>query len=168
MKKIYNRAFKDCSAIESVIIPKNVSSIGDSAFSGCKNLTIYCYAGSYAETYAANHDIPYTLIKLNISDSSVTLAETETVNLTASFSTALIGEDEITWSSSDTDVAVVENGVVSVVDFGEAQITASTPSGLSAVCNVSVDLKLYDGVDAQIDRDGNMISGADKIGIAHV
>ena len=161
--RIYNQAFRNCSSLEKIVIPKSVTSIGSSAFSGCDNLTIWCYAGSYAQTFAENHDFPYTLIKLDLSQTSLTAAESETLSLTASFTTDLIDEDKITWTSSDTDVAVVENGVVNILDFGEVQITASTASGLSAECLITVDAKLKPGVDAEIDREENLLSGADII-----
>ena len=38
------RAFYGCEGLESVFIPLSVTVIGDSAFAGCKNLTIYCEA----------------------------------------------------------------------------------------------------------------------------
>ena len=161
--RIYNQAFRNCSSLEKIVIPKSVTSIGSSAFSGCDNLTIWCYAGSYAQTFAENHDIPYTLIKLDLSQTSLTAADSETLSLTASFTTDLFDEDKITWTSSDTDVAVVENGIVNILDFGEVQITASTASGLSAECLISVDAKLKPGVDAEIDREENLLSGADII-----
>ena len=39
-------AFCGCSSLTSVSIPKGVKSIGESAFEGCTNLTIYCEAKS--------------------------------------------------------------------------------------------------------------------------
>ena len=42
-----------------VIIPESVTSIGDNTFYNCKNITIYGYTGSYAETYAVAHNIPF-------------------------------------------------------------------------------------------------------------
>ena len=40
--KIEKNAFKDCTFLISVVIPNSVTSVGDSAFSGCSSLTIYC------------------------------------------------------------------------------------------------------------------------------
>lgn len=46
--------------------------------------------------------------------------------------------NEIEWSSSNTEVVTVENGVVSAIKVGEAVITAKV-AGKSATCNVSVE-----------------------------
>ena len=45
---------------------------------------------------------------------------------------------ELEWSSSNTDVAVVENGLVRAIAPGSATITVSA-EGLSASCTVTVD-----------------------------
>lgn len=47
------------SAIERVVIPESVTSIGSYAFYNCKNFTIYGYTGSYAETYAKENNIRF-------------------------------------------------------------------------------------------------------------
>lgn len=48
--------------------------------------------------------------------------------------------DALTWSSSDNEVAVVDqNGVVTAVSAGKANITATADSGASASCEVPVE-----------------------------
>ena len=42
-----------------VTIPEGVTEIGSSAFDGCKKLTIHAPAGSAAERYAEEKDIPF-------------------------------------------------------------------------------------------------------------
>ena len=43
-----------------VVIPESVTVIGEKAFSFCaNNLTIHAPAGSYAEQYAKEHNIPF-------------------------------------------------------------------------------------------------------------
>ncbi len=52
-------AFNNCKALKSVTIPSSVTKIDDSAFLHCDNLTVHGEAGSYAETYADEHNISF-------------------------------------------------------------------------------------------------------------
>ena len=52
-------AFSGCESLESIAIPKSVTSISASAFNNDDNLTMYGRAGSYAETYANENNIPF-------------------------------------------------------------------------------------------------------------
>ena len=64
---IQHQVFYGCTSLKSVNIPNSVTSIGDYAFhvgeTGQEHpipgLTIYCEQGSYAETYAKEHNIPF-------------------------------------------------------------------------------------------------------------
>lgn len=56
---INSTAFEECESLSGIIIPESVVSIGENAFSDCKNLTIYGHSGSYSEEYAISHDIPF-------------------------------------------------------------------------------------------------------------
>ncbi len=47
------------AAITSVTLPDSVTRIGECAFLGCEYLTIHAPAGSYAETYAKENNIPF-------------------------------------------------------------------------------------------------------------
>ena len=56
-------AAQGCKKLRLVRIPGSVVEIGNMSFSGCSpELTIYAPAGSYAETYAKENNIPFVAI----------------------------------------------------------------------------------------------------------
>ena len=138
--KIYNKAFANCTNLSKIIIPQSVASIGDNAFEGCDKLTIWCYAGSYAEAYAINHDIPVKYINLQLNENTIKLQTSESVNLRASFNTELSDEIELIWTSDNPSVVTVtSDGRITAVGKGKATITATSSTGLYATCVVNVD-----------------------------
>ena len=52
-------AFFDCTSLTSVTIPDSVTTIDAAAFPRDASISIYGYAGSYAETYANANSIPF-------------------------------------------------------------------------------------------------------------
>jgi len=69
--KISAEAFYYCSSLTSVTIPKSVTDIEFGEFIFCGNLTIHGYSGSYAETYAAENEIPFVVISDNIAEGTI-------------------------------------------------------------------------------------------------
>lgn len=61
------------------------------------------------------------------------------VTLTPILSPEDVTEKTLIWASSDTNVASVEDGVVTCVGLGEATITATTVNNLTAECKVIVN-----------------------------
>ena len=60
VQTVEDYAFSGCSGLKRIYIGSNVSSIGDNSFRNCTaELTIYGPQGSYAETYAAAHNITF-------------------------------------------------------------------------------------------------------------
>ena len=59
IRKIGFWAFLHCGNLEYVYIPKSVRTIESSAFSNCFKLVIHAPAGSYAEQYAKENNIPF-------------------------------------------------------------------------------------------------------------
>ena len=61
VETIGDSCFASCNGIKKLFIPRSVTSIA--ADIGARKATIYCYEGSYAETYAIEKNIPYELIQ---------------------------------------------------------------------------------------------------------
>lgn len=97
-------------------------------------------------------NVYYTPKELTLSKSSLSeLIVGETRRLYASFNPAETTDGEIRWSSSDEDVAKVdENGAVYAIGLGDAVITAQSTShpDIQATCTVSVTtesgIRVYD------------------------
>ena len=98
------------------------------------------------ETHAISklEPVQVTSIKLNKSKKSLNIGDTFT--LTATIKPNDATNKSVTWSSSDTSVATVdENGVVTAVSEGTATITATASNGVEASCTVTVKQK-SDGI----------------------
>lgn len=74
----------------------------------------------------------------------------QSITLTASVTPSQAGVDS--WISSDTSVAVVENGTVKSVGYGKARITAKTGK-LQAFCDIYVDTEWQDAYESDIYGD---------------
>lgn len=75
--------------------------------------------------------IKVDLEKIEVTASANSVVKGQTVTVTAS-------KEGVTWSSSDTNVATVENGVVTGVNFGTATITASKDGFNPGTVEISV------------------------------
>lgn len=84
----------------------------------------YGYGGSYG-------------VSLNKTSTSITAGDSETLTATVSPSNAT--NKNVTWTSSNTAIATVNNGVVTAVNAGSATITVKTADGnYTASCVVEV------------------------------
>lgn len=99
-------------------------------------------AGSIDRVYTLNIKpafVPVTRLKL--SSESLALQESGSDTLTATAEPADATNKDVTWASSDIDIATVsEDGTVTAVSAGRATITATAAdgSGASASCKVTV------------------------------
>lgn len=60
LREIGDYAFRDCGSLSEITIPESVTEIGSDVFSGCaEDFTISGWAGSRAESYAAENNIPF-------------------------------------------------------------------------------------------------------------
>lgn len=80
---------------------------------------------------------PREVESVTVEPASLTLEVGQSETLTATVSPGNADDKTVIWHSSDTDVATVEDGVVTAVSEGTATITA-TADGKSATCLVTV------------------------------
>lgn len=64
VESIGDSCFSGCTKLTKAVIPASVTEISESAFENCENVTIYCYEGSYAQSYAESRGIPYVLLDI--------------------------------------------------------------------------------------------------------
>lgn len=57
--EIDTQAFLECTELSKITIPRSVTRIGDEVFRNCRNLTIYGYKDSAAESYAKANTIKF-------------------------------------------------------------------------------------------------------------
>ena len=76
-------------------------------------------------------------IDITINMDSIELHFGEQLQLIATITPANASYKVVTWMSSDTSVAVVDNGSVTAVGYGECDIIASC-FGMQAICHVSI------------------------------
>ena len=79
---------------------------------------------------------------VSLDQQTLTLIEDETATLTATVSPEDATNKNVTWTSDNADVATVENGTVTAVAEGTANITVTTEDGEhTATCAVTVNAK---------------------------
>lgn len=86
-----------------------------------------------------------------------TLTEGDEFMLTATVAPDDATDKTVTWTSSNTDVATVADGLVRALSAGRATITAYTSNGFKATCNITV--KAPDVLATSITLDRTTISG---------
>jgi len=114
---------------------------GSATTSGAVTLTASNDSYSDTETFTVNvSTIEVTSITLSETSLALALSSSSTVILTATVLPSNAGDKTVTWSSSNTDVAIVGGGYVTAVGDGTAVITATANdgSGVKATCTVTV------------------------------
>lgn len=153
VKYIEDYAFLGCVNLTNVKIPRTVESIGTKAFGYDKNgyggyvryrFTIKGYKGTAAEEYAKANETGF--IDLNIvvatgislNTTSASMITGNSLKLTATITPSNATDKTVVWSSDNTAVASVSNGMIKAVKAGTAVISAKTNNGKSATCKVTV------------------------------
>lgn len=90
---------------------------------------------------------------VSLSDSSKTLVVGGSFTLTATVSPSNATNKNVTWSSSNTSVASVNNGTVTALSSGTTTITVSTEDGnKTATCNVTVNAQTINVTGVSLDK----------------
>ena len=143
-------AFEYCYSLTSVTIPAGVTKIGNCAFRECRNLTDVYYEDTQekwnnieisndAFTNGVNYHFKVFTTGISLDRQSAELFRGKTLQLLAEISPENATEKDVIWTSSDSEIAAVEDGVITGVSQGCAVITATTKdTGLSSSCEVTV------------------------------
>ncbi|NBC84375.1 MAG: T9SS type A sorting domain-containing protein [Bacteroidetes bacterium] len=107
---------------------------------GTATITVKTNDGLHTASCDVTVTIPVSGVTLDYTE--LTLDEGSTSQLTATVNPENASDKSVTWSSSDTDVASVdENGLVTAVSNGTATITVTTNIGdQTATCEVTVNI----------------------------
>lgn len=72
---------------------------------------------------------PVAVSGVSLSESAITLSVNGTEQLTKTITPSNATNQNVTWSSNDTDIATVVDGLVTAVAAGTATITVTTVDG---------------------------------------
>ena len=88
----------------------------------------------------------YNVESVSLDKTNITLTEGDSETLTATVYPDNATNKNVSWKSSNTSVATVNNGVVTAIKAGTATITVTTEDGRkTASCQVIVDAKDWNG-----------------------
>ena len=121
---------------------------------GKVTITAYTQDSTFCATFTLNVTdvtvVEPTSISLN--SSQITLEEGKTATLTATVSPNNASDKTVTWTSNNTSVATVSNGVVTAKAAGTATITAKTSNNLTATCKITVTKKVINPTSITLDK----------------
>ena len=187
--EVGSRAFADCEKLDTVIISDSVEKIAEDAFDGSDNVTIYCFANSYAEAYAIENKIKVTTLvispipnqtyttkkiepELTVSMSSQTLGENDYSaeyynNINVGTANVIVsGKGEFDMLVSKADFAIVAKNIanvqISAIPSQKYDNTAAIKPGVTVKYN---GVKLKEGTDYSLSYGNNHSVGTATVTI---
>ena len=164
VESIGNSAFSGCSSLESATFRGNAPTVGNDIFKNCADgFTVYCYK-KYATsfiTYGGKWN-GYPLVVLDDTEPTPEVGLRLTgavldVGSTIRFSASVPAGDTILWSSTDSNVASVENGTVTARSEGTTVIIATAKNGRTSVSfDVTVNPAPEPVIKGDFDGDGHV------------
>lgn len=104
---------------------------------GTTEITATAEDGKFQATCIVN--VAVKAYSITLSESYVTIEKGESKTITATIHPDDATEKNLTWSTSDPNVATIENGVLKAIDGGSALITVATANGdAETTCYVKV------------------------------
>lgn len=127
---------------------------------GAGTATITAKAGNKSATCSVAIKNPIVEVSgISLNSVSISLAPGETETLTATVIPSNATNKTVTWSSSNTGVATISNGIVTAVAVGNATITAKSGSK-SVTCSVTVYNPTVEVLSVALDKTSlSMVSG---------
>lgn len=154
---INSLAFQGCTSLTEIAIPESIIVIEEQAFQNCSPITVN-YEGTeeawnrisigtdntaLATINYGKSTEPTEITGIVLDKETITMSVGESLNLTATIQPLSAAPVELTWISSNQEVASVENGLVVAVGVGSATIRVSVGS-IAAECFVTVQAKQTD------------------------
>ncbi|GHV72194.1 hypothetical protein FACS1894201_00100 [Bacteroidia bacterium] len=150
--KIGGAAFALCSGLTDVTVNwATPLSISSTVFHSdtLSNITLHVPCNTYALYAAAPvwqefnivEDVNVSATGVTLNQSTASLAVGNTLQLTKTVLPSTACNQNVTWASTDNNVATVANGLVTAVNTGTCAIIATTQEGnFMAYCNVTVTI----------------------------
>lgn len=130
---------------EAVIVDENGSITA--VREGSATITVTTEDGGYTAKCVVIVTKPVAVTEVRLNHETLTMQISDSETLTATILPENATNQDITWSSSDERVAVVDNGVVTAVGTGTATITVKTSDGAkTAACIVTVEATPVTGI----------------------
>ena len=158
-------AFSSCSGLTDAVFKGNAPTVGNSIFMYCADgFKVYCYK-KYASSFITDNKGKWNGYPLIILDDAEPTPEVGLrltgavldVGSSIRFSASVPAGDTVLWSSTDPNVASVENGTVTARSEGTAVIIAAAKTGGTSVSfEVTVNPAPEPVIKGDFDGDGHV------------
>ena len=106
---------------------------------------------------------PIAVTSVTLDSTSMSLVEAESQRLTATVSPSNAENKTVIWTSSNSSVASVKDGVVTAMKAGNAAITVKTDDGgKTATCKVTVKAKVYPVKSVSLNKTSYELTEGDE------
>ena len=151
-------AFRDCTSLGYIAIPRSVTYFGDDIFDSCGtgSFKIGIYPETPAQTYCVEHNLLekvdnslgyWPVESIALTPDTLSLPVYGTAVITPAFAPVTASSPYGVWSSSDESVATVADGSVTAIAPGSAVITCKAlEDEVLATCAVDVYRIPVDGI----------------------